>query len=139
MIISPPVTSVSLLARSIRFLAFMASIVGTRPTFPTTEVSVISASLWHDISLSESSPAITSVSVSARADLRSAYFVLSQMQTVWGLNFLACISSNPTLELAESATMLIPPSAEATSRACVPIEPVEPKTAMFFICQTPMQ
>ena len=59
-------------------------------------------------------------------------FSSSVRHTVFGLNSLACFSIKFTFECADIASIFIPLYSRAISRVCVPIEPVEPNTAIFF-------
>ena len=61
---SPAHTSVSLLARAMRFFSRIAASVGSSPTLPMTAVTTVSASGSVAASRSPSGPAATRISVS---------------------------------------------------------------------------
>ena len=128
----PPVTSVSLFARAIFFFAFIASIVGSSPEIPTTAVTTVSSPSAVAVSIRPSFPCTTFISVSASLIFKSLAFSSSVRHTVFGLNSLACFSIKSIFECADIASIFIPLYSRAISRVCVPIEPVEPNTAIFF-------
>ena len=133
MMICPAVTRVSLLASAISLPALIASIVGRIPIIPTIAVTSISASSRVDTLRSPSMPDTTCVSVSAIRTLSSRAFSSDHTAASFGANSLICFSRRAILFPAASPQTLISPFSLATSRVWVPIEPVEPKIAIFFI------
>ena len=131
--ICPAVTSVSLLASAMSFPALIASIVGRIPIIPTTAVTRISVFFIVATSRSPSMPATIFVSVSATLTRNSSAFSSDHTATICGWNFLICSSNILILLPAASPSTSISPFSLTTSRVCVPMEPVEPKIAIFFI------
>ena len=134
LMIAPATTSVSLLARAMVLPALMASTVGRKPEKPTMAVSTTSMSPEVTTWLMASAPAYTLIGKSERASCTILYCVSSAITTVSGLKARACLMSSSALRPAvsvcaskRSGWRLI------TSSVCVPIEPVEPKTAIFFL------
>ena len=111
----PAQTSVSLLARAMRFLSRMAARVGFRPTMPTTAVTTVSASGQTAASVRASGPPKTLVSVSARRTARSFAAASSVRTASRGRNLRAWSSSRSALEFAVRAAT-VRPSCSATSR-----------------------
>src|SRR5690606_8736320 len=65
-----------------------------------------------------------------------AYLLSFTITTALGLNFFACCTSNLSLEWAVKISTSNLSGLEAiTSRACVPMEPVEPNIAIRFFIQ----
>ena len=131
--ICPAVTNVSLLASAISFPALIASIVGRIPIIPTIAVTRISVSFMVATSRSPSMPATICVSVSATFTRNSSAFSSDHTATICGWNSRICSSSILILLPAASPSTSISPFSLTTSSVCVPIEPVEPKIAIFFI------
>ena len=90
----PPVTSVSLFAKAISFLAFAAASVGFKPTIPTTEFTTRSAFSSVAASISPSIPLKTRVFVSFILSLNSLAFSSLKTTASSGLYFLTCSSSS---------------------------------------------
>ena len=131
---SPATTRVSLFAKAIFFLALMASIVGSNPAKPTKAETTISTDGIVTTSHNAEEPAYTFTSVSANASRSCSYLSSLAITTASGLNFLACSISNSTLLFAVSTrTSNISPCSSATRRVWVPIDPVEPNIAIFFL------
>ena len=133
LITRPPAhTSVSLFASAMSLPALMAAIVGSRPTMPTTAVTTMSAPLSAAQAIRPSMPVKTSIFVSASL-IFSAFAAFSSIaQTIFGCRARACSSNKFMRRLVVNATT----SASIEGRistVCVPIEPVEPKIAIFFI------
>ena len=132
-IICPAVTSVSLLARAMFFPASIPAIVGRIPIIPTIAVTKISVSGIVAISISPSIPATTFTGKSEILTRSSLAFSSDQTATVFGENSRICSSSKEILFPAAIPTTSMSLFALTTSNVCVPIEPVEPKIAIFFI------
>ena len=128
----PAQTSVSLLARAMRFFSRMAARVGRRPTMPTTAVTTVSASGQTAASSRASGPPRTRVSVSARRTARSFAAASSVSTASRGRNFLAWASSRSALEWAVRAATRSP-SCSATSSVWRPMEPVAPKIEIVLL------
>ena len=127
----PPVTSVSLFAKAISFLAFAAASVGFKPTIPTTEFTTRSAFSSVAASISPSIPLKTRVFVSFILSLNSLAFSSLKTTASSGLYFLTCSSSSFIFVDAVSAeTFKL--SLSATSSVWVPIEPVDPRIESEF-------
>ena len=133
MIRCPAVTRVSLFASAMSLPARIASIVGRIPSIPTIAVTRISVSGIAASSKSPSMPATTFVSVSWIFCARSLAAFSSQTATSFGENSLICSSSFAIFRPALIPRTSISPFARTTSSVCVPIEPVEPNIAIFFI------
>ena len=129
----PAVTRVSLLARAMSFPASMAAMVGRIPIIPTTAVTTRSASGDTAASISPSMPLATFTSISATAARSSFAFSSSQRQASLGLNSRICSSKSFTLLPAARAVTCMSLLYLTTSNVWVPIEPVEPRIAIFFI------
>ena len=131
--ICPAVTSVSLFAKAISFPALIASIVGRIPIIPTIAVTRISDSGCLATSSSPSIPLTTLTSRSFILSFNS--FALSSFQTAasFGLNSLICFSKRSILFPAASAVTSRSPFVLTISNVCVPMDPVDPKIAIFFI------
>ena len=136
MIICPAVTSVSLLASAICFPAVIAAIVGRIPIIPTIAVTKISTSGSVDTSISPSIP--DTIFTSRSLTLSASSFARSSLQTAttFGANSRICASSRSILFPAASPDTSISLFSLTTSNVCVPMEPVEPKIAIFFILFT---
>ena len=133
MIRCPAVTRVSLFARAISLPARIASIVGRIPSIPTIAVTRISVPGMAASSRSPSIPDTTFVSVSWIFCARSSAAFSSQTAASFGENSLICSSSFSMFLPALIPRTSISLFARTTSSVCVPIEPVEPKIAIFFI------
>ena len=129
----PAVTSVSLLASAISLPALIAAIVGLMPIIPTTAVRTISAVLITAVSIRPSIPVTILTSVSLTFIFNSSAFFSLYTHTTCGLNSLICFSNISMLLPAARLTTFKSSFALTISRVCVPIEPVEPRTAIFFI------
>ena len=129
----PAVTSVSLLARAISFPASMAAIVGLIPIIPTIAVT----NTWDcgivAISSRPSMPLTTFTGKSATRLRRSAAASSLHMPAIRGWNSLICCSICSTLFPAASAATCNSGLLRTTSRVWVPMEPVDPRIAIFFI------
>ncbi len=133
MMMCPAVTSVSLFARAIFFPLSIAATVGLTPTIPMMAVTKYSYPSMEAVSRMPSIPERTSTSRSRTLVLRSAAASSSHMTARLGRNSRICASIRSTLRLAQSATTSISFCSLATSSVCRPIDPVEPKMAIFFI------
>ena len=112
---SPAQTSVSLLAKAIRFFSRMAANVAFNPTMPTTAVTTVSASGITAASTRASVPANTFTDVSCKRTASSFAAASSVITARRGRNFRHCASIRSTLELAVSAATRRP-SCSATSK-----------------------
>ena len=130
----PAVTSVSLFASAISLPASMAAIVGRMPIIPTIAVTSISLPSICAISRSPSIPLTTFVPVSRIRLFSSSAFSSAHTPTSLGWNSRICCSSNVILFPAARASTSISLFSLTTSRVCVPIDPVDPSIAIFFIC-----
>ena len=134
----PPATSVSLFASAICFLALSAVKVGLRPTMPTTEFKTIST-LSSSVRAQRPSMPLYTFTLRSRTAARSLEAASkSKTATACGLNFRICSSRSRILEWAASASTLTACSPSfciqrTTSSACVPMDPVEPSKANFFM------
>ncbi len=129
----PPVTSDSLFASATSFLASMNLIVGTRPAMPTAALTTRSTFAPVHMFIAFAAPETMMVPVPLVLSLRSSSLLLSITAAACGANFLICSASSSTLELHTRASTLALPSSATTSRVWVPMEPVEPYTAILFI------
>ena len=129
---SPAHTSVSLLARAMRFFSMMAASVGASPTLPITAVTTVSASGSVAAAVRPSGPSITSMPVPRRRSRSSLAAAGSYSTARRGLNCRACCSSRSTCRLAVSAATESPSSC-ATASVCRPIDPVAPSRDMVFV------
>ena len=137
MIICPAVTSVSLFASAMSFPASMAAMVGRMPSMPTIAVTKTSAFSSQATAINPSMPNSTGMS---RSLMRSASsFAFSSVFTAarTGLNSRICRSSRSILSPADNAVTFISCCARTTSSVWVPMEPVEPKIAIYFISLIP--
>ena len=136
MIICPAVTSVSLFARAISFPASMAAMVGLIPIIPT--MAVTNTWLWGKTAISSkpSMPERILTFVSETLARRSAAASSDHMHTARGWNSRICSSILSTLLPAARATACKSGLFRTISSVWVPMEPVEPKTAIFFICHS---
>ena len=132
--ICPAQTKVSLLASAISLPASMAAMVGLIPIIPTMAVTRTSLPGSDAISRFPSIPDRTFMpSRSAILLLKSAAASSSPMTASCGLNSLICFSMRVVFLPAESAvTFSFPGFCLTTSSVWVPMEPVEPRTAIFF-------
>ena len=131
--ICPAVTSVSLFARAISFPALIAAIVGRMPIIPTIAVTRISLSSIVAISRSPSIPETTFTSRSRIRLFSSFAFSSVHIATSFGWNSRICFSRRSTFVPAASPVTSISLFSRITSSVWVPIEPVEPNIAIFFI------
>src|SRR4051795_3153972 len=125
---SPPTTSDSLFASARSMPSPSDATVGPRPADPTSAFSTRSAPLSVTSLTSPSGPLSTSPSVqrsAARAVARSSARPIRLTP-----NWAACSSSSVSLDPAASATTSRPLERETTSRAWVPIDPVDPAMTM---------
>ena len=129
---SPAHTSVSLFASAMSLPASIAASVGSRPTMPTTAVTTISAPLSAAQAVRPSMPESTQISVSASLILRSRAASSSNAHTILGCSARACSSSKFMRLFVVNATTSASTDGKI-STVCVPIDPVEPKIAIFFI------
>ena len=129
----PAVTRVSLFARAISFPASMAAMVGRIPIMPTTAVTTIWASGSQAASIKPSIPLTTFTSRSLIRRLSSLAASSFQRQAIFGWNSRTCFSKSSTLEPAASAVIPMSWLYLAISSVWVPMEPVEPRTEIFFI------
>ena len=137
MMMWPAVTSVSLLASAIFFPDSIAATVGLTPTIPMIPVTKYSYPSMEATSRMPSMPARTSTSRSLTLTLRSFAASSSYITALRGLNSRICASMRSTLARAQRAVISMSPCSLATSSVCLPIEPVEPKTAIFFTMYLP--
>ena len=136
----PPATRVSLLARAITFPAFIAAIVGLRPLNPTNAVRTMSMSSAPTRLQTESIPAKTLMSFGWRASATFRYLSSLQITAAFGLNSRACSMRRSSLLLAvRSSTSKRSLCCLTTSRACLPIEPVEPRIAICLFLSIPVR
>ena len=132
-IICPAVTSVSLFASAISFFALIASIVGRIPIIPTIAVTRISTSGSVEISINPSMPLTTFTSRSLTDSFNSEADFSSQTATAFGANSRICFSKSTILLPAANAATCKSLYSLTTSNVWVPIEPVDPNTAIVFI------
>ena len=130
--ICPAVTSVSLLASAIFLPLSIAATVGRTPTMPMMAVTKYSNPSMEATSRSPSMPVRIFTSRSRTRSRRSFAAASSHMTATPGRNSRICSSISPTLCLAQSAVTSMSPCCLATSSVCRPMEPVEPKIAIFF-------
>ena len=131
----PAATRVTLLARAMTLPFFIAEIVGASPLNPTIAARTMSTLFPPARSPALSTPANTFMSKGSRASLTSLYLSLSQMTTAFGLNCLACWMSRAALLPADSiSTWKRSWWREITSRAWVPMDPVDPSMAILLFC-----
>mmetsp|Transcript_1093 Transcript_1093/g.3085 ORF Transcript_1093/g.3085 Transcript_1093/m.3085 type:complete len:224 (-) Transcript_1093:89-760(-) len=132
----PPAMSVSLLARAMVRPSLMASIVGSRPAQPTTPVTTVSAPSATATAVWPSGPVTISgagTPNSERRLLSSPSFSAAARPTTDGLNSAICCARSSTLEPAEmETTWKWSGYSRQMSRVCVPMEPVDPSSAMCF-------
>ena len=133
---SPAHTSVSLFASAMSLPASIAASVGSRPTMPTTAVTTISAPLSAAQAVRPSMPESTRISVSASLILSSRAASSSNAHTILGCSARACSSSKFMRLFVVNATTSASTDGKI-STVCVPIDPVEPKIAIFFISVLP--
>src|SRR4051794_27003283 len=125
---SPPTTRLSLLASARSMPSPSDATVGPSPAEPTSAFSTRSAPLSVTSFTSPSGPLSTSPSVqrsAARAAARSSARPIRLTP-----NWAACSSSSVSLDPAASATTSRSRERETTSRAWVPIDPVDPAMTM---------
>jgi hypothetical protein len=123
---SPPTTSDSLLASATSMPSVSATIVGPRPAEPTIALSTRSAS---DSATSRTSPS-GPVSTSPRVQLSAARAAASPSDSAIRRTPCrsACSTSASWAVPADRPTSSNSPAARSTtSRACVPMEPVDPR------------
>ena len=133
--ISPATTSVSLFASAITLPFFTPFNVDFKPAKPTIAVSITSYVSKSATSSNAFSPANTFISVDERAFFTVSYFVSSPITTAFGKNSSACFISNSAFVCAVNISASNKSEwVRITSRACVPIEPVDPKIATRFFC-----
>ena len=130
----PATTKVSLLARAMALPARMALTVGRKPAKPTMAVSTMSISAFATTWQRASLPQNTLMGRWAKASRTKSYWPSSAITTVSGLNCRACCTSSLALLPAVRVwAAKWSGCCEITSRACVPIDPVEPSMAICFI------
>ncbi len=128
---SPATTSVSLLAKAMSLPARMAATVGARPLYPTVAVTTVSMSSRDMASSMARLPAAVAMPSGASASCSSEYRDSSAMMARAGRTSRACSMSTSTrCPAANTLTVRSPSEARTTSNVCVPIDPVEPSTAM---------
>ena len=132
-IICPAHTIVSLLARAISLPDFIAAMVGSIPLIPTTALSTISASGMEAAVISPFFPKPVSKLLFLSSFFNSRLNFSSATDTNLGLNSSICFFKRVILLPAASATTSISLLYLIISRACVPIEPVEPSMLIFLI------
>ena len=115
------------------FPASIAARVGSTPIIPTTAVRTISALSYALTAQRPSIPLATFIFVSASFTLKVSASSSDITETSSGLNSLACFSISSIFLPHERATTFRSPLERTMSKACVPIEPVEPIIEMFFI------
>ena len=130
---SPAHTSVSLLARPMRFPVRIAASVGFSPTMPTTAVITQSASAMVAASIRPSSPQLTRMgrSLISRARASAASRVAITASSGWKLRH--CCAKSSTLVPAVRAATFTSGRRLIISRLCRPMEPVEPRMLTYFI------
>lgn len=129
----PAATRVSLLARAIALPALMAATVEARPLKPTIAVSTMSMLLPCTSSQTESIPANTLIPSGWRASATSLYFSSLQITTLFASNSRACrMSSSLELLAVSSSTSKRSLCWLITSRACLPMDPVDPNMAILL-------
>ena len=132
MTILPAATSVSLLAMARFFFAAIARRVGTSPAKPIIELSTVSASLSSQRAVAPSFPERTRQEVSARA-IFNPFAASSSATAQSGTRKRRICSSKSAVFLCAESARTESPRCAATSSACVPIEPVEPKMQRDFV------
>ena len=137
MMICPAVTSVSLFASAISFPALIASMVGRMPIIPTIAVTRISDSGTAATESSPSMPDTISISISRTRLLSSAARSSFHTAASFGRNSRICCSSRSMLFPAARAVTSRSPLVLTISSVWVPMEPVEPRIAIFFISSVP--
>ena len=101
--------------------------VGLSPILPEQAIRIISFCLSEQIASKPSAPVKT---LSQPITLSASFDTL----TYFGLNFAICSFILSIFEPAAKATISnLFPSFSITSKACVPIEPVEPIILILFI------
>jgi len=132
---APAITSVSLLANATSLPASTAVTVGTSPAAPTMAESTRSFSGRAAISLYPSGPDRIFNSRGSPGSLPSRRaHSSSKTATIRGRNLAICSRSRTTfLPAARAVTRKRSRLQSMTASACVPIEPVEPKMAIFFM------
>ena len=133
MMICPAVTKVSLLASAISLPALIPSIVGRIPIIPTIAVTRICVPSIAASSRSPSIPPTTLQSVSLTRSLSSAAFSSSPTAASLGENSRICSSSMEIFLPAARPRTCKSLFFLTISRVWVPMEPVEPKIAIFII------
>ncbi len=127
---SPPTTRLSLLASASSMPSPSAATVGPRPAEPTRAFRTRSASESVISSTRPSAPPSTRPPVHSAARAAASG---SARATVSTPNWRACSRSRSALPPAASPTTSSESLRETTSRACVPIEPVEPTIRILRI------
>src|SRR4051794_38409133 len=126
---SPPITRLSLLASARSMPSVRATIVGPRPAAPTTAFRTRSG-LDSAISCrTPSSPARTCPPHASEARWAESASASATVGTPWSR---ACARTRSQLESAESPATWSPSAAPITSRACVPIDRVDPSISPRF-------
>ena len=115
------------------FPASMAAMVGRIPIIPTIAVTKVSDSSIVAISNNPSIPQRIFTSTSATLALKSSQAFSLHIAAKRGLNSRICCSINSTLLPAAKATTCKSLFSLTISNVWVPIEPVDPNTAIFFI------
>ena len=129
----PAQTSVSLLARAMRFFASIAASVGRRPTAPETAVTTHSALFQVAASMSPASPLWpTATPVPWSAARRRSFAPASKAQTYSGRRALVCSRSRSIFLFVVSAAAFMPKRLQ-TSTLWRPMLPVEPRMTVLFI------
>ena len=132
-IICPAVTSVSLFASAISLPASIAAIVGRTPSIPTMAVTKISDSASVATAIKPSMPYKTSIFKSAIRFFSSDAESASPTDTNFGLNSRICFSNKSIFRPQDIDVTIKSPCSLTISKVCVPMEPVEPRIAIFFI------
>ncbi len=133
----PAVTSVSLFASAISLPAEIAAMEGRIPTIPTIAVTRMSTSEKTAISISPSIPQTTGIFRSAVLNFSWAAAFSSHTATSFGFHLRICFSRSSVLPPHASATTSKSRCSSITESVCVPIDPVDPNTAIFFIMHVP--
>ncbi|MPN01213.1 hypothetical protein SDC9_148419 [bioreactor metagenome] len=129
--IDPAATKVSLFARAMAFPASIASSVGPRPLKPTMAVSTMSMFEPEATLPMELIPVNTLMPCLSRALNTFSYLDSSAITTALTSCFMACSIRSVSLEFAVSTSADSKEGClEITSRAWVPMDPVDPRMAI---------
>ena len=126
-------TMLSLLARATRLPASSAAISGSVPAKPLTAFTTVSAAAYRAATAAASFPAYSSTPLGSSSFIESAA-ASSSMHISSGINSFACSSARRAFLPAHIAHTSNSSLCErTTSSVCVPMDPVLPSTAIFFM------